>query len=119
MRILYVSTEAVPGTDGGSVHTREVARNLALRGHAVTLVCPRETGQSGEETFEGFTILHRPMRLNGRSVPLLLALSAAVLSRREYDAVVSRASALGGADLLLARLRKVPLMLEINNPHAE
>ncbi|MCL6648979.1 MAG: glycosyltransferase, partial [Chloroflexi bacterium] len=45
MKILYVSSGIpVPGTLGGSIHTLEVARGLALRGHTVDVVACSRTG---------------------------------------------------------------------------
>ncbi len=119
MKILYISTEAVPDSHGGSVHTWEAARHLAARGHAVILVCPAQDGLPADETAQGIRILRFPMRWAGRSLPALLLLRAPRLARLPCDAVLSRWSALGGADLLLSRLAGAPLVLEINNPHAE
>lgn len=119
MKILYISTEEVGADHGGGVHTWETARHLAGRGHAVHLVIPRGKGRPLAETREGVHLLRRPMRILGRSFPARLAFSAPGLARLEYDVVMSRWSALGGAEPGLARRRDVPWVIEINNPHAE
>lgn len=119
MKVLYISTEEIGAPHGGAVHTWETARHLARRGNAVTLVVPAADNLPDEETREGVRILRAPMRAFGRSFPLRLALRAGRLARLGCDVVLSRASALGGGDLLAARLAGAPLALEINNPHAE
>lgn len=119
MRILYISTEAVGAPHGGGVHTWEAARHLARLGHAVTVACPSGDGLPSEEMREKVRILRRRMRLGGRSFPLLLGAAAPSLWDDRFDAVLSRASALGGADVVLSRWLGAPLVLEVNNPHLE
>lgn len=119
MRILYISTEEVGAAHGGGVHTWETARHLGRLGHTVHLVTPAAKGLPPEETRDGVRVLRLPMRLLGRSFPARLLLSAPRLAKLDYDVVMSRWSALGGAEPSLARRRRVPWVIEINNPHAE
>ncbi len=117
MRILYISTEEAGAAHGGGVHTRETARHLARLGHVVTVVCPETDGAPQRELRDGIEILRRPMRLLGRSFPARL-LAEWGLRSIDCDVVLSRWSALGGAEPRLARRLGVPWVIEINNPHA-
>jgi glycosyltransferase involved in cell wall biosynthesis len=116
LRILYVSAERVPGSDGGSVHTRAVAEGLARRGHEVTLLTRQEPGLPAEAKMDGVRVLRAPMRFAGRTVPLLASLKALRLRPGAYDVVMARFSALGGAEALFASRSGLPLVLEVNSP---
>lgn len=116
LRVLYVSAERVPGSDGGSVHTRAVAEGLARRGHEVTLLTRREPGLPAEGMPDGVRVVRAPMRLAGRTVPLLASLQVLRLSPGAYDVVMARFSALGGAEALFASRAGLPLVLEVNSP---
>ena len=116
LRVLYVSAEAVPGTDGGSVHTLEVARGLVRRGNSVTLVARREPGQGAEETLDGILIVRARMRLAGKTVPALALGWLLKLRPSDFDVVMARFAALGGAEGIFAGWGHLPLVLEVNSP---
>lgn len=117
MKILYISTEEIGAAHGGGVHTWETARHLARRGHAICVVAPEREGLPAREIREQVEILRRPMRFLDRSFPARLLVEWGLRSIN-CDVILSRWSALGGAEPLLARRLGVPWVIEINNPHA-
>jgi glycosyltransferase involved in cell wall biosynthesis len=118
MRILYLANEELPGRTGGSVHAWEVARGLAARGHAVTVLVNRAEGQPPEERIEGVRIVRAKLRVRGRMIPLR-GLPAAMRLSREVDVILERHITPGGAGAAIARARRIPLVLEVNSPHVE
>lgn len=116
LRILYVSSEPVPGRQGGSVHTASVALGLAARGHAVTLICP--PGEPGAQLPESpvLRLVHAPMRLLGRTAPILALPALLGLDPAGFDVVMARFSAIGGAEGIYARRAGLPLVIEVNSP---
>ena len=116
MRILYVSAEAVPGSDGGAVHTMAVAGGLVRRGHAVTLLTRRGSGQAASETLGGVRVLRARMRLAGKTVPALALPRLLGLDPGRFDVVMARFAALGGSEGIFAERGELPLVLEVNSP---
>ena len=116
LSVLYVSAEPVPGQDGGSVHTREVARGLARRGNRVTLLTRREPGQPAVETLEGVEIVRTSLKRGGKTLPILALPRLLRLNPASFDVVMARFAAFGGADGLYAGLAQLPLVLEVNSP---
>lgn len=117
MKLLYISTEPVPGAVGGSVRTMEVAEQLARRGHAVTVLTHRSSGQKRKELIGRVAVARENMRLP-KTVPLL-ALRRLSLLRERFDAVIERYSVFGGLGTLVSKRYGTPLVLEINAPHIE
>ncbi|MCX7011182.1 MAG: glycosyltransferase family 4 protein [Candidatus Sumerlaeota bacterium] len=72
MRILFANYEYPPLGGGGGNATREIARRLAARGHAVAVLTTRFRGQSSEETDEGVRLirLKAPRRTVHQCSPL-------------------------------------------------
>lgn len=118
MKILYLANEEIPGRMGGSVHAWEVARGLAARGHEVTVLVDRAPGQPAEERIEGVRIARAGLRLRGRMIPLR-GLPAAMRLARDTDLIMERHITPGGAGAVIARMRGIPLVLEVNSPHVE
>jgi glycosyltransferase involved in cell wall biosynthesis len=122
MRILYISNEDVPADHAGAIHTWEVARGLAKRGHSVTLVSAAAPGKAARERLDGVDVFRAPMRVASvagvkcdlRAAPLL----PHVLGRR-YDAIMERFLTLNGLGTVAAKLTGAPLLLEVNSPHLE
>lgn len=119
MRILYISREDVPGSHGGSVHTWQVAYQLARRGHEVTVLCHRRTGQARREVVQGVNLLRSRGSLRGRRLPILLAPALPLPRRGRFDLVVERYDLFGGLGALYSRLSGAPLCLEVNYPHLQ
>jgi len=119
VKILYVSGETVPGNDGGAVHVREVAANLAALGHRVTVLCNRRAGQSRREMLDGVEIIRARMTVRGRTLPAMGAGRALGLLFRGFDLVMERYVTFGGAGVMLSMLKGIPLVLEVNSPHVE
>lgn len=121
MKILYVASGIpVPGTLGGSIHTLEVARGLARRGHTVDIVACSRPG-----AFE-IASLARPVssrfgnvRLHHIDIPKALSLLAAPVIMRlahalKPDIVMERYYNFAGAGILAARQFGIPSILEVN-----
>lgn len=121
MNILYVASGIpVPGSLGGSTHTREVARGLAARGHTVHVVASAHEGWGGvaalarptSQVLDGF-VLHQidvPKTAALVSTPLVQRLARAI----RPDVVIERYYNFAGAGLLAARRLGVPSLLEVN-----
>lgn len=121
MKILYVASGIpVPGTLGGSIHTFEVARGLARRGHVVDIVAASQPG-----VFE-IASLARPVssrldygRLHHVDIPKTLSLLAAPVIMRlarslKPDVIMERYYNFAGAGILAARRLGIPSILEVN-----
>lgn len=121
MKILYVASGIpVPGTLGGSIHTLEVARGLAQRGHTVDVVACSRVG-----AFE-IASLARPtssrignVRLHHIDIPKALSLLAAPVIMRlaralKPDIIMERYYNFAGAGMLAARRLGIPSILEVN-----
>lgn len=119
MRILYFSNEDVPASHAGSVHTWEVARGLAGRGHDVTLVSAAAPGLASREKRDGVFVLRRPSRLAGVKCNLRAAPVVAELWPRRWDVVMERYLTLNGLGYLFAAAKKLPYYVEVNGPHVE
>ncbi|OGP86624.1 MAG: hypothetical protein A2Y95_00965 [Deltaproteobacteria bacterium RBG_13_65_10] len=118
MKILYLANEEIPGRIGGSVHAWEVARGLAGLGHAVTVLVHRGEGQKTEAYIEGVRIVRVNLKRGGKMIPILGLWTALCLSR-DADLIMERQLTQGGAGAVAARIRKIPLVLEVNSPHVE
>ena len=119
MKILYISREDVPGSHGGSVHTWQVALQLARRGHQVTLVCHRRAGQARRESLQGVEVRRSRGSLRGRRFPILLAPALPAPRPGRFDLVLERYDLFGGLGAVYSRLSGAPLCLEVNYPHLQ
>lgn len=119
MRIIYFSNEDVPASHAGAVHTWEVARGLARRGHHVTLVSAAAAGLPAQEKRDGVSIFRRRSRLAGVKCNLRAALILARLLPGRYDVVMERYLTLNGLGYLFAATKKLPYYVEVNGPHVE
>lgn len=116
MKILYVALkESLPGYHGGAVHVLEVARQLARRGHSVTVVVQKRQGQREQEEMDGF----RVQRLAVRSNLLLWQCERPIRSLIEAerpDVVMERYYNFAGAGVRAARAAGIGSLLEVNAP---
>lgn len=121
MNILYIASGIpVPGTLGGSTHTREVARGLAQRGHTVHLVAMGQPGWRGLAPFsrlvsssgDGFYLYHQdvPKGLAFLGAWPILRLARAV----RPDVIIERYYNFAGAGVWAARRLGIPCLLEVN-----
>lgn len=118
MRILYITAECVPGNTGGSVHAYEVASHLTKHGHGVTVLCHRADGQKEIESGNGFRIVRSPMRFFGKAFTPKALLRFPRLNGH-FDVIMERYYATSFLGAYLSRIKKAPLVLEVNNPHLE
>jgi starch synthase len=121
VRILYVASGIpVPGTLGGSIHTLEVARGLAARGHTLHVVACADGRRGGvaalarpvSRCFEGFHLHHIdiPKAASLLGAPLIARLARAV----RPDLIMERYYNFAGGGLLAARRLGTPTILEVN-----
>lgn len=118
MNILYISGTELFAAHGGSVHTWEVAAELARRGHKVTLVAARARGERHQRIPpHNLTVVEVSMHVRGIIVPmraLPAVLSACKMERP--DIIIQRLTVLSGAGAVASRLKNIPLALEVNGP---
>jgi glycosyltransferase involved in cell wall biosynthesis len=119
LRIIYFSNEDVPASHAGAVHTWEVARGLARRGHNVALVSAAAPGLAAREDREGVKIYRRPSRVCGVKCNLRAAPALLELWGRRCDVVVERYLTLNGLGYLFAAAKGLPYYVEVNGPHLE
>jgi len=119
LRIIYFSNEDVPASHAGAVHTWEVARGLARRGHDVTLVSAAAPGLAAREEREGVSIYRRPSRVFGFKSNLRATPELSRLWGRRFDVVVERYLTLNGLGYLFAAAKGLPYYVEVNGPHVE
>jgi glycosyltransferase involved in cell wall biosynthesis len=119
MKILYISGENIPGDHGGSIHTWYVARGWARLGYQVTVLCRKHKGQEVHEDLEGVHIHRIPMEFQSKKMPLLGLPTLPGLLSKPWDVIVERYDVFGGLGAILARIRGIPLLLEVNYPHLD
>ena len=114
MRIAFLSWRDTTHPDGGGseVFVESVGRELALRGHEVTLLCARHPGAARREDLDGV----RLRRLGGRLTVYLWGLAWLVRHRRDVDVVVDVVNGLPFASPLVRRHGVVAL---VHHVHAE
>jgi glycosyltransferase involved in cell wall biosynthesis len=121
VRILYVASGIpVPGTLGGSTHTREVARGLVARGHTVHVVASSHEGWGGiaplarpvSTLLDGFYLHHLdiPKTWALLAAPVVLRLAGSVMP----DVVIERYYNFAGTGMIAARQFGLPSILEVN-----
>jgi glycosyltransferase involved in cell wall biosynthesis len=108
VHVVFLSWRDSSHPDGGGseVYVESVARELAVRGHRVTLVCARHGGAPAVERRDGITI----RRLGGRLTVYPRALAWLVRHRRRVDAVVDVVNGLPFASPLVRRRGIVALV---------
>ncbi len=119
LKILYISNEDVPASHAGALHTLEVARGLAARGHSITLVSAAAQGRAPTEDIDGVRIVRSRMRAFGVKCDLRAAWLLPCLLRERWDAVIERFLTLNGLGTLVATAQDIPYLLEVNSPHLE
>lgn len=74
MRILYCTTYYLPHSSGITAYMHRVARELAARGHTVTVLTSRhERSLSAEETLEGVRVIRLPVLFRVSKGPVMPA----------------------------------------------
>lgn len=114
MHIAFLTWRDTTHPDGGGseVFVESVGRQLALRGHDVTLLCARHPGAARKEDLDGV----RLRRLGGRLTVYLWGLAWLLRHRRDVDVVVDVVNGLPFASPLVRRRGVVAL---VHHVHAE
>ncbi len=114
MRIAFLTWRDTTHPDGGGseVFVESVGRELALRGHDVTLLCAHHPGSARREEVDGV----RLRRLGGRLTVYLWGMAWLVRHRRDVDVVVDVVNGLPFASPLVRRHGVVAL---VHHVHAE
>jgi len=118
VRILYCALDQrVPGTLGGSVHTRSVAEGLAARGHVVHVLTQMGPGgfPAGPVHWTDLgTPFGRPQLRWTRTLTV-----ARIAAATRPDLVMERYQNFGGEGIAAAVRQGVPAVLEVNAPMIE
>ena len=115
--ILYVAGTELFAGHGGSVHTWEVAAELARRGHRVTLIAARTRRERHERVPpRNLTVVEVNMHIGGVIVPLRALRAARRACREKPDVIIERLAIPGGAGAILSRKMNIPLALDVNGP---
>jgi len=114
VRVVFLTWRDTTHPDGGGseVFVESVGRELALRGHQVTLLCARHPGAARREDVGGV----RLRRVGGRLTVYLWGLAWLVRHRRDVDVVVDVVNGLPFASPLVRRHGVVAL---VHHVHAE
>ncbi len=116
-KILYVAGTELFAGHGGSVHTWEVAAELARRGHEVTLIAARTSRERHERVPpENLRVIEVGMHIGGVIVPLRALRAARRACREKPDVIIERLAIPGGAGAILSHKMKIPLALDVNGP---
>lgn len=118
MKILYISGTELFAAHGGSVHTWEVAAELARRGNSVTLIAARTLRERHERVPPaGLTVVEVDMHVGKIIVPLrALPAVLSACKKERPDIIIQRLTVPGGAGAVASRLKRIPLALEVNGP---
>jgi glycosyltransferase involved in cell wall biosynthesis len=118
VRILYCALDQqVPGTLGGSVHTRSVAEGLAARGHVVHVLTRMGRGGFPAGPVH-WTDLGAPFgrpQLRWMRTPTVARIAAAT----RPELIMERYQNFGGEGVAAAARQGVPAVLEVNAPMIE
>lgn len=112
MRVALLSWRDTTHPDGGGseVFVEAVGRELARRGHEVTLLCARHPGAAGREERDGV----RLRRLGGRLTVYPWGLAWLLRHRRDVDVVVDVVNGLPFASPLVRRRGVVALVHHVH-----
>ncbi len=119
IKVLYITGETVPGNNGGSVHVWEVASNLSELGYDVTLISQKSKTLTSSEYLKGVKLLRTNMRYSNKILPIAGLKLLPELLMRKFDVIIERYVTFGGAGTIYSKLKKIPLILEVNSPHTE
>lgn len=117
MKILYISSENVPGNIGGSVRTLEISKSLKKLDHDITIFTNRASGQKRNDVIDGVKIIRSKIKF-GKTLPAL-GIKRLDVFKKDFDVVIERYSIFGGMGTIYSKLWKRPLVLEVNAPHLE
>ncbi|MCK4401501.1 glycosyltransferase family 4 protein [bacterium] len=119
IRVLYITGETVPGNNGGSVHVWEVASNLSRLGYNVTLISQKQGTLAHSEYLKGVKLLRPNMQYLNKILPIAGLKLLPKLLMRKFDIIIERYVTFGGVGTIYSKLKKIPLILEVNSPHTE
>ena len=126
MRIIYLSpTEPFPGTHAGFTHVYNLITNLCREGVEVILVAgePQEGMEKSHipdiDSIPGLTV-HSIPRSNSvtRNIRALRTVLK-ILRKNDIDLIHERYEMAGGAGTAASLMKKIPLVLEVNDPLME
>jgi 1,2-diacylglycerol 3-alpha-glucosyltransferase len=118
MNILLVTETYLPYITGVSISTDNIARFMLLRGHNVTLICPRPTVKREAIYPKGLKIVHIPSlpfsfyNNNATGIfPLTLFSIKKVFDSTKFDVVhIQEPGVVGISALILAKMHKIPIV---------
>ncbi|MCK5595443.1 glycosyltransferase family 4 protein [bacterium] len=117
--VLYITGETVPGNNGGSVHVWEAASNLSKLGYDVTLISQKQGTFARSEYINRVKLLRVNMQYLNKIFPIACLKLLPKLLMGKFDIIIERYVTFGGAGTIYSKLKKIPLILEVNSPHTE
>lgn len=119
IKALYITGETVPGNNGGSVHVWEVASNLSRLGYDITLISQKQGTLAHSEYSKGVKLLRTNMQYLNKILSIAALKLLPELLMRRFDIIIERYVTFGGVGTIYSKLKKIPLILEVNSPHTE
>ena len=119
IKVLYITGETVPGNNGGSVHVWEVASNLCRLGYEVTLISQKQGTLARSEYLKGVKLLRTNMQYSNKILSIAGLKLLPELLMKNFDIIIERYVTFGGVGTIYSKLKKIPLILEVNSPHTE
>lgn len=115
MKFYYIANEALDGTSVQAIHVDEVCRALTALGHDVTLYAPRSESFSPSGYRTSFLDVPEALAAIFFQIRLFFRLRADV-KRDRPDVIYSRHALLLFMPVLLGRMLRIPVVLEVNGP---
>lgn len=117
--VLYITGETAPGNNGGSVHVWEAASNLSKLGYDVTLISQKQGTLAHSEYLNGVKLIRTNMQYLNKILSIAALKLLPELLMKRFDIIIERYVTFGGVGTIYSKLKKIPLILEVNSPHTE
>jgi glycosyltransferase involved in cell wall biosynthesis len=126
MKILVINYEYPPIGGGGGVICKDIAEEIASKGHGVTVLTSHFASLPEQETLNGVTIFRVPVLMRGKKdvasilsmityVPLCIRKAASLLERERYDVINTHfAIPSGPAGQYISDKYRIPNVLSIH-----
>lgn len=116
LRVLFTTARYLPSLGGTEIHTAEVAKRLAARGHHVSVVAADGAGQVTREVHEGVEVLRVPGWPRGRDYHVAPHV-ARLIASGSWDVVHCQGfhTAVAPLTMAAALARRLPLVVTFHS----